>query len=208
MFKGLARALVFIIVIGGGILSLQYITGHFKAERQVIILNRTRPDFHDLLTIDKDPAAAIPRGGLKGYFDYFRLVASAMPDNSDGPLMLGYLYTITGDGKKGGDLFKEAYRLDPKFFFTAFNMALISWQAGDYKQSAALLEAALAVGPEATLKRMMASTIYRQIFSSMDDSRDIIASLQKAYQDASLLLIESKTGQGVNAGVKIHAHIM
>jgi len=206
------RTILFLIAGAGCILSMQYSISHFILDRQTILLNTTRPDFQDLLRVEKRQAAIIPRGGLKDYFNYFHLVTKAMPDNAQGQLMLGYLYEITGDKKEARIFLKKAYLLDPLFFFTAFDLALVLFEQGEYAQSAGLLQKALAMAPDSTLQKMMSSIIYRQILSSMKDGRDIVFSLQQAYHDAYVLLIESlakqKSIQGENVGPQVHAHIM
>ncbi len=206
------RVILFFIVGVGVFLSLRYTTSHFKSDRQVILLNTTRPDFDKLLDLEKQPSAGFPRVRLREYFDYFRLVNETMPDNSDGMLILGYLYAITGNKAQASVLLKEAYRLDPQFFFIEYDLAIVYFEHGDYAQSIDLLQKALAMAPELTLKHMADSIIYRQFFSSMKDSRGIIVDLQQAYHDAYVLLMESQAKQkglqGDNVGPQVYAHIM
>lgn len=190
------RAVIFLIVGGGCVWSLQYATSHFKPDRQLILLNRTLPDFRHFLDIEKQASTAPSRSALKEYFDYFKLVTEAMPGNSDGALMLGYLDQITGRKKKAGVLLKEAYRLDPQFFFTRYDLAFLLFEQADYSQSSDLLEKAIVIPPNFTLNHMMNSIIYRQVFSSIKDSGDIIAGLRQAYHDAYLLLIEASARSG------------
>ena len=212
MNKWLARVIIFIIAVTGCIWSLQYARSHFKSDRQLILLNRTCPDFHHFLDIEKQGPRVISQNGLKEYFDYFHLVAEAMPQNSDGMLMLGYLDEITGNGPQAEDFLKKANQLDPQFFFIEYNLALVYFKQGDYRQCTDFLQKALAIAPGLTVKRMMGSVIYRQIFSSLKDSDDIIAGLRQAYQDADILLMESlakqKEMQKENVNTEVHAHIM
>lgn len=212
MNNWLGRVIIFFIVGAGCALSLQYTASHFRSDRQLILLNRTRPDFQGLLNIEKQPSRADPRHGLREYFDYFHLVNEAMPENTDGMLMLGYLDQITGNELQAGVLLKEAYRSDPQFFFIEYDLALLLFKQGDYAQSADLLQKALAIPPEQTLHQMMDSVIYRQIFSSISDKSDIIVGLQQAYHDAYVLLIESsakqKDPQGANVVPEVFAHIL
>ena len=187
-------------------MSLQYARSHFKPERQVILLNRTRPDFTRFI---------YSHDGIEEYFNYFSLVKEAMPSNSDGILMLGYLYAIRGDGAKATVLLQEAYGLDPQFFFTGYNLAVVLFIQGEYLQSAGILKQTLAIPPELTFKRMMSSVIYRQIFASVKDTSEIILNLRQSYHDAYVLLVEAlaksgqyKGSQGDNADIQIHARFM
>jgi len=216
----LARVILFLVVAAGVLVSLQYTTNHYKADRQILILNRTLPDFHKLLNIEKHSDQRFSKNNLKEYFDYFHLVTEAMPDNSDGLLMLGYLEQVTGHNPQAGVLFKAAHRLDPQFFFIEFNLALFLFEQGDYEQSAQLLQRALNTPPQDTLKRMMSSTVYRQIFASTDNSLDIIGSLRQSYHDAYILLLRSlqhsghlnpsleQQLRGENANTEVHARIL
>ena len=212
MNRWLGRTVIFCMALIGCVLSLQYSTGHFKSERQIILLNNTRPDFHHLLQIEKQFPEGLSSGELRDYFDYFHLVTDAMPDNSEGLLMLGYLDQITGKNVLAEGLLKESYRLNPQFFFTGYDLALVCFNRGDYAQSVDLLQKALAINPGLTMGTMMNSIIYRQIFSSMSDGNEIIPYLKQAYNDAYVLLMESaarqKGAQGANADIQVHAHIM
>ena len=215
-----ARVILFLVVTAGSMVSWQYTTSHFKSDRQILILNRTRPDFHHFLHIEKHRSHGLSRNTLKEYFDYFHLVTEAMPDNSDGMLMLGYLYEITGHVPQAVVLLKAAHRLDPQFFFIEFNLALLLFKQGEYAQSAVLLQKALTIPPQETLNRMMNSIVYRQIFASADNSLDIIAGLRQSYHDAYILLLESlahsghfnpaleKEYQGENLNAEVHARIL
>lgn len=207
-----ARGILFIIVGAGSILSLSYFASHYRSDRQIILLNRTIPDFHKLFNIEKQKSQGVPTGSLKEYFDYFHLVTEAMPDNSDGMLVMGYLEAITGHSSRAGGFFKAAYRLDPQFFFTEFNLGFWLFEQGDYAQSAKLLQKALTVPPQETWQRMMDSIVYRQIFASKDDSLDVAGNLQQAYHDAYIVLLEDVAGQQKVQGEKldgeVHAHIL
>ena len=215
-----ARVILFLVVAAGSIVSLHYTSGHFKSDRQIIILNRTRPDFHNFLNIEKHRSQGLSKNNLKEYFDYFYLVTQAMPDNSDGMLMLGYLYEITGHTPRAGVFLKAAHHLDPQFFFIEFNLARLLFKQGDYAQSAELLQKALTIPPQETLTRMMSSVVYRQIFASSADSLDIIVSLRQSYHDAYILLLESlahsghlnpaieQEYQGENLNAEVHARIL
>ena len=196
----LARVILFIIVGGGGILSLFYTTSHFKKDRQIVLLNTTRPDFHKLVDLDKEPQGVVSRRGLREYVDYFNLVSEAMPDNNEALFMLGYLYQITGDKTKAQGLLTKACQQNPPFFFTEFNLALVLFEQGNYAQSTEVLKKALLITPDVTLNRMMNSIVYRQIFASMDNKQDIITGLRRAYRDAYVLLIESLSHSGQAEG--------
>ena len=196
MKNWMPRAILYLLVVSGFIWSLKYTIAHFKPERQIILLNTTRPDFHQFLVFDS-PQASIPTSrDLRPYLDYFHLVTEAMPDNNEGLLMLGYLHEISGDQKQAEILLDQSYRLNPQFFFTGYNLALVSFNHGDYAQSADLLEKALANPPAVTFSRMMNSVIYRQLFGVMNDSREIILNLRTAYKDAYMLLIETLSHAG------------
>jgi len=207
-----ARIILLLIVGLGGILSLKYTSGHFKSDRQIILLDTTRPDFSKFLRVNQDPTIVVSKHNLKEYFDYFKLVTEAMPDNSQGELMLGYLHEITGDRQGARLLLEKAQQLDGAFFFTDFNLAVVFFEQGDYTKSTDLLHQALVIPPQRTLQEMMSSIIYRQFFSSMKDSHEIINGLQQAYQDAYTLLLKSSARQqGVqdeNADTQIHAQII
>jgi tetratricopeptide (TPR) repeat protein len=207
MTNWLPRVILFIVAGAGCVGALHYATGHFKPERQIILLNRTRPDFHDLLHFEKqETSELLSRQSLKEYFDYFRLVTEAMPQNSDGNLMLGYLYQITGQPLRAGAYLKEAHRLEERFFFTEFNLGVLFYEQGQYAQSAEYLKQALAIPPQETLGRMMTSVVYRQILASSEDSADLVAGLRQAYHDAYIIL--ELDLQGARVDTKIHAHIV
>jgi tetratricopeptide (TPR) repeat protein len=210
MNRWLARVIILLIAGAGSVLCLQYAVSHFKSDRQLILLNRTRPDLHLFLDIEKQPSVIPPQGDLKEYFDYFHLVTEAMPDNSDGVLMLGYLDEITGNQAQAQILLKESYRLDPQFFFTEYNLACIYFKQGNYTQSIDFLQEALGAPPAQTVSHMMRSVIYRQIFASVSDNNEIAADLQQAYHDAYILLMElkQKESQGADIGPHVHAHII
>lgn len=208
MNNWLARIVILLIVGAGSILSWRYTTSHFKPDRQIIILNRTIPDFHKFLDIDQHRSTGLSKSSLKAYFDYFQLVTEAIPDNSDGALMLGYLYAVTGHGSQAGMLFKAAHRIDPHFFFTEFNLGLFLFKQGDYTQSAEILQKALMIPPQETVNRMMNSMVYRQILASGGDHLDVGASLQQSYHDAYIIMLESLAHRGENANIEIHARIL
>jgi predicted Zn-dependent protease len=193
-------------------LSLSYFTSHYKSDRQIILLNRTIPDFHQLFNIEKQKSQGVPPGSLKEYFDYFNLVTGAMPDNSDGMLVMGYLKAITGHASQAGVFFKAAYRLDPQFFFTEFNLGFWLFEHGEYAQSAQLLQKALTIPPQETWQRMMNSIVYRQILATKDDSFDMAVSLQQAYHDAYIVLLGDVAGQKKaqkeEFDGEVHAHIL
>jgi tetratricopeptide (TPR) repeat protein len=203
-----ARIIIFLLVGAGSILSWYYTTSHFKPDRQIIILNRTIPDFHKFLDIDKHRSTGVPKSNLKAYFDYFQLVTEAMPDNSDGALMLGYLYAVTGRESQAGILFKAAHRLEAHFFFTEFNLGLFLFKQGDYAQSAEILQKALMIPPQETANRMMNSMVYRQILASGGDHLDVGVSLQQSYHDAYIIMMESLGHRGENANIEVHARIL
>jgi hypothetical protein len=214
MAKWLARFIIFFIVVTGCTVAYRYACVHFKPDRQIILLNRTRPDFSQLLEFEKNSQAVFPRSEVKGYIDYFKLVVDAMPGNGDGVLMLGYLDLISAHKKQAVALLKEAYRIDPQFFFTGYDLALVLDEQGEYAKSADILKQMMAIPPGATISHMMKSTVYRQILASMKDGSDIILGLHQAYNDAYLLLMETQAhlenteSKGADLVPDVHAHIM
>jgi len=205
-----SRSILYFIVGLGGFLSLHYTASHFTQDRRIILLNTTRPDFHHFLGLEGQDTTSVSKGQLREYFDYFHLVNEAMPDNSDGMLMSGYLYEIAGDKAQAQVFLNKAYHLDPSFFFIDFDLGLLSFEQGDRSQSIDLLQKALAIPPQSTINRMMNSIIYRQLFSSMDNSNDIIVGLHQAYQDAYVLLnaaLQKGTPTANATTPSVHAHI-
>jgi len=207
-----SRVILLLIVGGALVLSLQYTTSHFKSDRQIILLNTTRPDFHRFLDTEKLHGAAVTKGSLREYFNYFRLVNEAMPDNNEALVMLGYLYEITQDHARAHFYLNKAYQLNSSFFFTEYDLGLLCFEQGDFAQSADFLRNALGIAPQMTFGVMMNSIIYRQFFSSISDNQDIIIDLQQAYHDAYILLVaamaKQKDAQGENGSPQVYAHIM
>lgn len=182
-----------IYTLWGGILLLSVFfinPTQLKDTAKYRILNRLLPNFQ--LLINEAPIHVSPIK-WRLFNNYYRRILEFMPKRADAWHILGYCEAHAHNRKKALEAFEQAYALAPNFFWNAYNLGLFYFQEARYPEAIRVLNHALRLPYEPTLKTIYAEKIYYDILRpNADQPERLMQSLQNGRRDALKLLIWSQ----------------
>ena len=152
-------------------------------------LNQVMPNsFNYLIAVEK--IGSVNPGDMVAYAFFYERLIHYFPDQADGWGMLGFCRFYAGDLPRARDAFEKAIALDGDFFWFHYNLGVLDYRTGRYKEALESFKKALSLDPQKTLDYILSSRIiYRSIMIDAKISFDEIRRrLNGGYQTASLLL--------------------
>ena len=153
-------------------------------------LNRVVPEsMEDLVAFSLNPDSA-KAGNLQKYIPFFKTAIESLSNKSAAARsMLGYCYFYLGDTQKAIKQYEEARGINPKFFWTYYNLGVIQFKQGKYAEAAVILEKALMCEPAETLMFINVSKIYKDLnYYAANQGYDTEKGLRNTYRDVHELL--------------------
>lgn len=121
-------------------------------------LNRLRPGSFAYLTDMYDQNKPYDASELDQYIFYYQNVAKYLPDRADVRGIWGFTLFHSGRLKEAENAYRKSVELQPAFFWTRFNLAVILFEKGQYQEVISVLEPAMTVPVEFNLRYIQQST--------------------------------------------------
>lgn len=151
-------------------------------------LNQLMPSFDYLAEFEKG-RRGLNEKRLHQYARYYKKVVEYLPGRAGAYSMLGFCYYHLGENEKAILSYKKAIALNPHFFWSQYNLAVIFFKSGRYEKSLKAVQEAVAIRPGPTLLFIRSSKIYQDIFRESGYSTELLQEKLKAgYRDGRLLL--------------------
>ena len=160
------------------------------------MLNHFMPgSYEELLRANTVGVPAGPRA-LEKYTRYFETLTWVMPKSSQGYELLGVCYFYSGKEERALKALQKAVFLNPRFFWSHYNLGILWLKKKDYPAAARSFEAATKLPPTETLTQIFNSRIYQDVLRSGGlGPQELIKDLQTGYQQAAILFkITSQIG--------------
>ncbi len=123
----------------------------FKQQKEVNFEKiRKELAFVDLLALE-DYDSQVSKQQLNKYLRYFQMVDKRDGLTADAKAMIGFCYYHLGQKDKARSVYQEALHLNPKFFAFVYNIAVLDFQDGRYRQALDGFKTALAISPSESI---------------------------------------------------------
>lgn len=171
---------------------LAFVLFHTVVDRDLLklkVLNHYLPSGGQWAKFVENPER-LNRKELEEFAVYYKKVIHYMPQRADAYGMLGFCYTHLGEDDKAISSYKKAIQLEPHFFWPHFNLGVIYFKNGQYKQAVKTLQKAMATSSSHALAFIKLSKMYQDIVGRRRDSDDTIQKrLDGGYRDCFALLV-------------------
>lgn len=174
-----------------------------KNKAMMITINHYRPDlamWKDFV-VDGKP---LDKGFLKDSVQYYQTIAAYVPQIAEPQHMLGLCYALSGDVPAALAAQEKAALLEPRFFWSWYNLGILYYRQGEFAKSGQAFRKALTISPQSTVKIMGASKIYEEVLRAMGPERSVASiHLQQGYRDAARMMEASiRRLRGQPAGIE------
>ena len=103
--------------------------------------------------------AAIDKNLIRSWADYYENLLQVFPEFADAYGILGYCYHYLGNDMKAEAFFKKAIDGKPDYFWYSYDLAILYIKDRHYHESQVLLQKAIQLDPQASLKDLVFSAI-------------------------------------------------
>jgi len=161
---------------------------------QFVTLNYYIPDLSSL-TAFINSNAPLTHEHITHYQSYYQKVAE-ITHSAEAYSMLGFCSFYEGDFESSAQFFQRSLTLNPTFFWNYYNLGLILLKSGQNEKALVILSEGLKLNPLETLKTMVSSPIFIQIYTS-DSAKGnnvinyLFNNLQQGYAQAKALALMS-----------------
>lgn len=159
-----------------------------KNKAMMITINHYRPDMAlwKGFIIDGQP---LDKSFLNDSVYYYGIISSYVPEIAEPQYMLGFCYSMSGDAPSALVAQKKAVVLEPHFFWGWYNLGVMYYQQGEFKESSQAFKKALEIPPQATVRILGASKIYGEVLRGLGTAESVAQPhLQQGYYDAARML--------------------
>ena len=132
--------------------------------------------------------AAIDKNLIRYWADYYENLLQVFPEFADAYGILGYCYHYLGNDLKAESLFKKAIDGKPDYFWYSYDLAILYIKDRHYHESQALLQKAIQLDPQASLKGLVSSAILYRLLPPGTSLQDIAMHIGQAYKQSFFLL--------------------
>ncbi len=122
-------------------------------------LNQWMPreeDVHYLIKTQESGGKPFPRA-VRQYQHYYRLIVEKFPDRDDAQILEAYCDYYLGNVKKAEESFLSVLKKQPLWFVAYYNLAVIYYYQGDFKQAMDMASLALKILPQEYLRLVFTS---------------------------------------------------
>ncbi len=136
---------------------------------------------------------AVNQSVFKGYAYYYEKILENAPENGAALTVLGYCYYHLEKKDKAIAAYKQAIKTNPDVFWNYFNLGVIYFKKGAYRDAVSYLDLAIEKMPEASLSFINDS---KAIFKPIIESNQLTVEqlreqLKGGYKDAYQMLVIS-----------------
>lgn len=128
---------------------------------KVRLIDYSRPSFLNFESFLKN-GQNITNNDAHKYVTYFKIIADTFP-KTQADTILGCLYAMTDNPLLAEKAFLRALQHNSRFFWTRYNLGLVYFHEGQYRQAIDSMKAALASNPAITVADILSSQAYMQI---------------------------------------------
>jgi tetratricopeptide (TPR) repeat protein len=158
---------------------------------KIVNINHLRPSldlWKNFFEGQKRPAEKFLQESVK----YYEKIAEYGMANEEVYHMLGLCYDFLGQEEKAVSSYGKAVALNPRFFWSRYNLGLILFRRAQYKAATDILKDTVTLDPRLTMQKIAGSRIFGEIISSIGDlNYPIYESLQGGYRDCYQMIVLS-----------------
>ncbi len=150
-----------------------------------------KPSSFEYLVKTYDSGKQFDKYKLRKYIYYYNKASEYMPSPADAFGMLGFCYFEAGQIRKAVAAYKQSVRINPKFFWSRYNLGVIFFKEGRLRAASKWLKSALDIAPPVTLNFIGSSQrIYKPVLSArgMWSGQGLLRSLRDGQKDCFSLL--------------------
>jgi len=118
---------------------------------QLATLNRIKPLDNNYLIDFSKAEVELDKKKLKKYEHYYQKVSDYIDGRADALGLLGYCQFHLGKPEEAIKLYKKAIEINPHFFWFYYNLGVIYYKQGSFKEASAMFDRAIETDPEAVL---------------------------------------------------------
>ena len=151
---------------------------HIIAERdnaiyrkEGITLSFAAPDSFEHLSRVVEDRIHPDKAAIGGFKAYYEKAAEFYPNIAEVNAMLGFCNYYQGNKKEALDLYLKAVKLQPKYFWNNYNLAVLYLQNKDRDNAIKYLTNAIASDIDYSMQVTLTSSVYRSIWSQMKDPK-------------------------------------
>ncbi len=153
-----------------------------KTKAILTTLNQLMPDFDAFVKIRQN--SSVPEETVRPYFNYYRKITHYFPTAAEAWGFLGYCYFLKGESNQAKLAYAKAAELNPEVFWFHYNLGVINFKSGLYKDAASAFIKAIRCDPRKTLLLMRFSKIYQDIMGTTSGENYVLEKdLKQAYLD-------------------------
>ncbi len=126
---------------------------------------------------------------LGQYVPYYKRIVEYYPYVPGGYEILGFCYYYLDKKEEAREVYQQAIKHHPDFFWPYYNLGVMYFQEGRYKESTAMLRKAMSFNPAEILKKMYMSRAYGEILRHASKFNYAVdQSLKESYQNSYKLM--------------------
>jgi hypothetical protein len=184
------------------IVNLQDQQQKVKNKAMMVTINHYRPDmapWKDFLVDGK----SLDKRFLDDSVQYYEIINGYVPGIAEPNYMLGLCHSLSGDVPLALAAYEKAALIEPRFFWSWYNVGILYYQQGEFTKSVQAFRKALTIAPQDTVNIMGASKIYEEVIRGIGPAQEIIGShLQQGYRSAAQMLEAGiRRSRGQPAGI-------
>ncbi len=162
-----------------------------KHKVELATLDRFRPASFKYLLNYRSSEGPIDQKLLRKYVKYFETTVRIFPKLSEPYAILGHCYYHQGDISKAIELYEKSSVLNPYFFWNQYDLGLLYYKKGLYKDARKRFEKALLTQIDGNVAFLTSSRIYYPFLEDAHFDFPIIKKeLKDGYSIASLFLLK------------------
>ncbi len=196
--EGLGRVLVFVATRGIFFFVCLVVVSFFIIDYGKVFVGEDVRSFHfvkpssfSYLVETYESGRQFDRHRLMKYIYYYKKAAEYMSSPADAFGMLGFCYFEAGQTRKAISAYKHAVKINPKFFWSRYNLGVIFFKDARLRTAVKWLKSALKIPPPVTLNFIGSSErIYKPVLlaRNMWSGQGLLRSLRDGQRDCFSLL--------------------
>ena len=178
-----------------------------EQDRAIKLLNMSMPPtamYKNLMQFNTQGTGRIINDELIVYFEQ---MIEVMPTAAPAYSVLGFCYYYQGSKEKAYEFFQKAFLLDPKYFWSVHNFAMVALEIHRYDKAEMLLQMALDQDQRYAVEVLASSKIYHDILSADPSYNPFLALKENYLKDSkALALLRHKTASRLE-DLQLHVKI-
>ena len=155
-----------------------------------IKLSFAAPESYEYLSRVIEEGTAPEKVRIGGFRAYYEKAADFYPHIAEVQAMLGYCNYYQGNKQEALDNYIKAVKLEPKYFWNNFNLAILYFQNKDQTKAIEYLTKAISSDIDYSMKVTLLSSVYRSLWSPMKDPKTrTIHGLKSGYEKVFYMMV-------------------